>query len=652
MSKIIKGFEVEKILGSGLNAIAYLVSKKLSDTHKDFYVIKQFNLELLTPEDKELVYNEVNILSKIKSDFVVKLYEFFEENNQLNIVMEYCENGDLEKFLKETKDIPLNDNFIWKLFIQIVIGLCEIHNMNILHRDLKPSNIFLTKNNDIKIGDFGVSKQLYKKHFTQTVIGTPFYFPPEIVKGKSYNEKSDIWALGCILYELCTYKHPFESNNPSILIQNILNKNPSPIPNTFDSHFNEIFKELIKKEMIKRPSCKIILKDQYIMKKAKELGLYKKYQKMIEYNFSIPNNENIKNKKINNPIIRDSNSKSKNIKIRPKSSRKNNFLKPTKSSQSKTKKRILQNPFIQKNEDKNPKKINIKRLSGNILLNENKENKRNNIQKANAMKKNMKINNKDIELRDTLDKERNFKIISSKNDEQCKDINSIEQTIEDKTFFNKDKIRNQTYQNIFDNKNESTVKISLNQMIADFQEDNYIDNSPLLKNSDEKDKNERNSRIRSSSAFHIYSNDYKTRKKNNDLSESYEEIDNDKKEISDNNFEESDNDNDNEKETVVTIFNEEEYANYKKKEKDKENEMIYNLIDKTKKKLLKIIGVEDFQNILNILFNKDEQKEIEINNKIEKYLKKYESNKQKDIERNILELFRVIKEFNKNRPIK
>ena len=102
----------------------------------------------------------------------------------------------------------------------------------------------------------------------------------------------------------------------------------------------------------------------------------------------------------------------------------------------------------------------------------------------------------------------------------------------------------------------------------------------------------------------------------------------------------------------MTIFNEEEYASYKKKEKDKENEMIYNLIDKTKKKLLKIIGVEDFQNILNILFNKDEQKEIEINNKIEKYLKKYESNKQKDIERNILELFRVIKEFNKNRPIK
>ena len=515
---MIKDYIIKETLGKGSYGIVYKVEKKNTN---NIYVIKQISLHGLSNKEKDEVNQEAEILRKINSDFVVKYYTSFKDKDKINIVMEYCDGGDLNDFIKEKKEIGklLEEDLVWEIFIKITIGLSDIHKMKILHRDLKTLNIFLKKNMEIKIGDLGVAKILLKNSFAKTVIGTPYYLSPEICEEKPYNEKSDIWALGCILYELCTYKHPFESNNPSILIQNILNKNPSPIPNTFDSHFNEIFKELIKKEMIKRPSCKLILKDQYIMKKAKELGLYKKYQKMIEYNFSIPNNENIKNKKTNNPIIRDSNSKSKNIKIRPKSSRKNNFLKPTKSSQSKTKKRILQNPFIQKNEDKNPKKINIKRLSGNILLNENKENKRINIQKANAMKKNMKINNKDIELRDTLDKERNFKIISSKNDEQCKDINSIEQTIEDKTFFNKDKIRNQTYQNIFDNKNESTVKISLNQMIADFQEDNFIDNSPPPKNSDEKDKNERNSRIRSSSAFHIYSNDYKTRKKNNDLSD-------------------------------------------------------------------------------------------------------------------------------------
>ena len=171
MSKMIRDYKVIKLLGKGNYAFAYLVEKKISDIKK-YYVIKQIHFNDLSPSEKEEVKKEAKLLSQIKSDFVVKLYEFFEENNQLNIVMEYCENGDLEKFLKETKDIPLNDNFIWKLFIQIVIGLCEIHNMNILHRDLKPSNIFLTKNNDIKIGDFGVSKQLYKKHFTQTVIGS------------------------------------------------------------------------------------------------------------------------------------------------------------------------------------------------------------------------------------------------------------------------------------------------------------------------------------------------------------------------------------------------------------------------------------------------------------------------------------------------
>ena len=109
----------------------------------------------------------------------------------------------------------------------------NIHNMKILHRDLKTSNIFLTNNYNIKIGDLGVAKKLSNNDdFTKTLIGTPYYLSPEICKEKPYNEKSDIWALGCILYELCTFKHPFETTNQAALVNKILKENPKPIPYT------------------------------------------------------------------------------------------------------------------------------------------------------------------------------------------------------------------------------------------------------------------------------------------------------------------------------------------------------------------------------------------------------------------------------------
>ncbi len=153
MTKKIKDYEIEKELGKGTYGYIYLVTK-ISSGIKNYYVIKQMNLEGLSIEEKKSFKNEATILSKIKSEFVVKFIESFEENNFFNIVIEYCEGGDLEQFLSKRKKIPLNDNLIWKLFIQIVIGLSEIHKMNILHRDIKTKNIFLTKNNDIKIGDF------------------------------------------------------------------------------------------------------------------------------------------------------------------------------------------------------------------------------------------------------------------------------------------------------------------------------------------------------------------------------------------------------------------------------------------------------------------------------------------------------------------
>lgn len=114
----------------------------------------------------------------------------------------------------DTKHKYLAENGVWRFFIQICIGLYHLHSNNILHRDLKTLNIFLTKENKIKIGDLGVAKMLdASDQFVTSKVGTPYYLSPEVCEEKPYNRKSDIWSLGCILYELCALKHPFEAKN-------------------------------------------------------------------------------------------------------------------------------------------------------------------------------------------------------------------------------------------------------------------------------------------------------------------------------------------------------------------------------------------------------------------------------------------------------
>ena len=644
MSRIIKDYKIIRILGKGSYASAYLVTKELSGINKS-YVIKQIPLEDLSPSEKEEVKTEAKLLSQIKSDFVVKYYESFEENNFLNIVIEYCELGDLEHLLKQRNNIPLNDNFIWKLFIQIVIGLADLHNMKILHRDLKTSNIFLTKNYDVKIGDLGVAKKLSNNDFTKTVIGTPYYLSPEICKEKPYNEKSDIWALGCILYELCTFKHPFDSTNQAALINKILKENPKQIPYTFDYYFNEIIKKLLQKNMNKRPSCKLILKGQYVMNKAKELKLYSKYQKLIEYshnNSLVRNKSNLKvgieENYIHNEKTRyftiNNNTNDLSIKNRAKSCSKNKKIVNhilNESKKAKPKKNGI--PFVKKNNpfinEKDVKK-NTKQVSQEII--------RSITNRKNSKKKLLKLENKSINIRDrsknkeknnlkmylvdTLEmnksrfnkseiKKDNDSLVCNKENvdfnEQSKEISPY------KIIFNENGIK--THENLYNNEYETPKlsspqeeKYSLKELIDDFQSPkspNIINNlnnniSNNKENSAEKNiKNDKNNGIRSS-AFHIYYNkNIQTNEKtDNYLSDSDEEKlsnikDNKKPE------EKSDNEDDGlEEERVRTIINDENDTCYKNNNENiKEKiEDINLLIKKTKKKLFGLLGEEEFQN--------------------------------------------------------
>jgi NIMA (never in mitosis gene a)-related kinase len=243
---MIKDYIIKETLGKGSYGIVYKVEKKNTN---NIYVIKQISLHGLSNKEKDEVNQEAEILRKINSDFVVKYYTSFKDKDKINIVMEYCDGGDLNDFIKEKKEIGklLEEDLVWEIFIKITIGLSDIHKMKILHRDLKTLNIFLKKNMEIKIGDLGVAKILLKNSFAKTVIGTPYYLSPEICQEKPYNDKSDVWALGCILYELCTFNHPFDARSQGALILKILNNKPEPIDNYYSRDLNNLINLLLDK---------------------------------------------------------------------------------------------------------------------------------------------------------------------------------------------------------------------------------------------------------------------------------------------------------------------------------------------------------------------------------------------------------------------
>ena len=176
-------------------------------------IMKEISVRSWSERDQQLGRNEIEILRSCHHQNVVQYMDHFYEQSKFLIVMEFCDGGDLAGFIKRQRR-HLTEAHVMDWFKQMASGLCYIHSRNILHRDLKPANIFLTSKQELKIGDFGISKSLERaRDMAKTYCGTPVYMAPEIVAGKLYNEKVDVWALGCVLFELCTLKLAFSGAN-------------------------------------------------------------------------------------------------------------------------------------------------------------------------------------------------------------------------------------------------------------------------------------------------------------------------------------------------------------------------------------------------------------------------------------------------------
>ncbi|XP_040189320.1 serine/threonine-protein kinase Nek9 isoform X3 [Rana temporaria] len=260
-----------RVLGHGAYGEATLYRRTEDDS---LVVWKEVGLARLSEKERRDALNEIVILSLLQHDNIIAYYNHFLDSNTLLIELEYCNGGNLfDKIVRQKSQLFQEEMVIWYLF-QIVSAVSCIHRAGILHRDIKTLNIFLTKANLIKLGDYGLAKQLGSEFsMAETCVGTLYYMSPELCQGVKYSFKSDIWAVGCVLYELLTLTRTFDATNPLNLCVKIVQGNWGvQLDNSvYSQEMVDVVRSCLEQEPDMRPSADEILERPLLARRGREM---------------------------------------------------------------------------------------------------------------------------------------------------------------------------------------------------------------------------------------------------------------------------------------------------------------------------------------------------------------------------------------------
>ncbi|CAD8105265.1 unnamed protein product [Paramecium sonneborni] len=247
-------FTILNELGKGSYGVVYKVK---STQDGNIYVLKKINLTHLKPKHQAEALKEAQLLRKLKHPNIITYYMSFIELDNLCIIMEYAEGGDLQKLLKDYKERRkfMQEETIWEMSRELSSALQHLHENNIIHRDIKTLNVFLTKDKHVKLGDLGVSKIFNSDTALQgTRVGTPLYLSPELVQHQPYDYKVDIWALGCVVFYMAALEPPFQGENLIALGYSIVNRAPKGLPPQYSTRLSQFIWKLLEKIPALRPS--------------------------------------------------------------------------------------------------------------------------------------------------------------------------------------------------------------------------------------------------------------------------------------------------------------------------------------------------------------------------------------------------------------
>ena len=340
-TKVIEGI-FPKELGSGSFGRVFLVAHNET---KELFALKTIEKrKIMTTYGRlDIIHEEINIHSKLSHQNIIKLYNIYEDEETINIIMEYAPKGNLYHLIKQEKN-GFSEHKAFEYFIQILNAVYYLHSNNIIHRDIKPENILISADNKLKLCDFGWAKELTLEN-RSTFCGTMEYMAPEIVGSENYDYSVDIWSLGILLYELLFGHSPFKANTTNNIIQNI----KSHELNYDNKNLSNSCKDLIQKLLEMNPQKRLKLKD------ILEHSFIKKHSKLLIYKKKSPT-------KMTN-IDKIQNRLNKNIKVINNNNPSNNEAQLSKDK--KNKKMQRSNTFINSNIDF---KFGIKSISSKQIL--------------------------------------------------------------------------------------------------------------------------------------------------------------------------------------------------------------------------------------------------------------------------------------------
>ena len=234
------------------------------------YALKETNVRNLSQQERQEAVNEIRLLASVQQNAAISgFHEAFIDGNRLCIVMEYAPFGDLSRALRkrQAQRKLLPEDLIWSYFIQIARGLQALHAQKILHRDVKTANVLRMSGEIVKLGDLGVAK-LMKGAMTNTQIGTPHYMPPEVWRNRPYTFNSDVWALGCVLFEMCTFSVPFEARSMEELRFKVMKGKFPALPAVYSSDMQKMVRWLMIAEPSQRPDIDAVLDHPSVRRRA------------------------------------------------------------------------------------------------------------------------------------------------------------------------------------------------------------------------------------------------------------------------------------------------------------------------------------------------------------------------------------------------
>ena len=260
-----------KMIGKGSYGRVY----HMRDNNNHDYALKK--IDLLHNKDNKGSITELQILKYSNCEYLVKYHYSYIERNSLCIITDLYHRGDLLGIIKKYKNEKnyLKEDLIWKIFLDICLGVYYLHKNNIIHRDLKSANIMISNDYRAFIGDFGVSKILGNYPKTSTQIGTPYYMSPELFQENKYDKKVDIWSLGCILYELIALDNPFvKSKSMHTLCRKITSGN---FPKIYSKRYSRDLLKIIDNLLEINPSKRLSIEEIMDLNCVKSI--------LIQYNY-------------------------------------------------------------------------------------------------------------------------------------------------------------------------------------------------------------------------------------------------------------------------------------------------------------------------------------------------------------------------------